>query len=315
MAARSGRVRGHDPEAELGHAILDALGLGYEQTMRRVFEETLAFEDLERWIVEVTGGVDPDRVARINAAVAGEPPPASTRALLEAIERLPPVLSEEDLAFWDEHGYVVVKDAIPSESRDAAARAIYEHLGATPDDPATWNVRGPTVQGIMVQLFQHPALEANRRSLRLHKAFAQIWATPDLWCTTDRVSFNPPESSGRSFQGPHLHWDVSLATPIPLGTQGLVYLSDTPDDQGALTMVPGFHREIEAWLASLPPGAQPREQDLSSRARPVGGRAGDLVIWHQALPHGASPNRAAFPRLVQYVNMRPLSMKVAETWI
>jgi ectoine hydroxylase-related dioxygenase (phytanoyl-CoA dioxygenase family) len=35
----------------------------------------------------------------------------------------------------------------------------------------------------------------------------------------------------------------------------------------------------------------------------IAAKEGDLIIWHQALPHGNSPNRAGFPRLVQYLNM------------
>ncbi len=90
-----------------------------------------------------------------------------------------------------------------------------------------------------------------------------------------------------------------MKTPIPFGTQGILYLTDTPPEQGAFTLVPGFQRWGEAWLAQLPRGADPRRQDLYALGpRAIGGRAGDLIIWHQALPHGASPNRGTRPRLV-----------------
>jgi ectoine hydroxylase-related dioxygenase (phytanoyl-CoA dioxygenase family) len=65
--------------------------------------------------------------------------------------------------------------------------------------------------------------------------------------------------------------------------------------------VPGFNRRLEDWLAGLPQGANPRTQDLSSEAVAIAGKTGDLVIWHAALPHGASPNRGERPRLVQYI--------------
>ena len=104
--------------------------------------------------------------------------------------------------------------------------------------------------------------------------------------------------------------------PIPFGTQGILYLTDTPPEQGAFTLVPGFHRRIESWLASLPPGADPRSENMHALgAKPVGGRAGDLVIWHQALPHGASPNRGTKPRLVQYINMFPANFEEQEEWL
>ena len=107
-----------------------------------------------------------------------------------------------------------------------------------------------------------------------------------------------------------------MKTPIPFGTQGILYLTDTPPEQGAFTLVPGSQRWGEEWLKSLPAGANPRTRDLHALgAVPIGGRAGDLVIWHQALPHGASPDRGTRPRLVQYINMFPARIEQHEEWI
>jgi len=49
-------------------------------------------------------------------------------------------------------------------------------------------------------------------------------------------------------------------------------------------------------------------------AIPVAGRAGDLVIWHQALPHGSSPNHSLRPRIVQYVTLRPTRWERTVKW-
>ena len=315
LAALHGRplpARAHD--RHLDYLVVHACGLGLEQANDYLGLTAPSFEQFERWIVETTGGVAPERVARINAAVAGEACPPETARWLTEAEASEPVLSADDLAFWHAHGYVVLRDAVPRESREAAAQALWDRLGARADDPETWYARRD--HGIMVQYFQHPAFEANRRAPRIHKAFAQLWGTADLWATTDRVGFNAPERAGFQFPGPHLHWDCSVKTPIPFGTQGILYLTDTPPEQGAFTLVPGFQRRGEAWLASLPPGADPRRQDLQALGpRPIGGRAGDLIIWHQALPHGASPNRGNRPRLVQYINMFPAVYEEQEEWI
>jgi len=316
MAARHGRsapATMHD--RHLDYLVIHASGLGLEQTANYLLREAPSFEAFERWIVATTGGVEPERIARINAAVAGRNPPLETARWLAAVEAGEPVLSDADLAFWEEHGYVVLHDAVPSATREAAARALWEHLGAREDDPETWYATNND-HGIMVQYFQHPAFEAIRRSPRIHKAFAQLWGTADLWASTDRVGFNPPEREDFKFPGPHLHWDVSVKTPIPLTTAGILYLTDTPPEQGAFTLVPGFQRWGEAWLKALPPGIDPRRQDLYALGpRAIGGRTGDLIVWHQALPHGASPNRGAKPRMVQYVNMFPGQYEEQEEWI
>ncbi len=213
-AARQGRfppATMHD--RHLDRLVVHACGLGLEQTSEFLGRAMPSFEDFERWLVATTGGVAPERVARINAAVAGRDSPPEIARWLAAVEASEPVLTEADVAFWQEHGYVVLHDAIPPATRDAAAQALWEHLGAEPDNPESWYRRSD--HGIMVQYFQHPAFEAARRAPRIHKAFAQLWGTTDLWATTDRVGFNVPERDGFMFPGPHLHWDVSVKTPIP----------------------------------------------------------------------------------------------------
>ncbi len=315
MTTRRRDVAGlYEDENLTDKLVIHALGLGLEQTFIHILQRRPSFEELEAWIVETAGAPAPELVARLNATLLGEPMPEATRHALAAIDAMEPVLSEEDLAFWEEHGYVILRDAVPEADRVAAERAIWEHLGARPEDPDTWYA--PNDHGIMVQYFQHPAFDANRRSARIHKAFAQLWGTSDLWVTTDRVGFNAPERPDNMFRGPDLHWDVSLHRPIPFGLQGILYLTDTAPEQGAFTLVPGFHHRIDAWLDALAPGSDPRREDLHALgSMPVAGRAGDLIIWHHALPHGSRPNRTTVPRIVQYIAMFPTWREESSVWI
>lgn len=292
--------------------LLDTLGLGIEQTHQFLGRTAPDFDAFRQWIVSVAGLPDPERLDRYRAWLDSAAPPAATAARLQAIEAAAPVLDGDDLAHWADQGYVILRAAISPDEAAAAACALWDHLGAAPDDPESW-YRADR-QGIMVQLFQHEALEPARRSPRIHKAFAQLWGSADLWTTTDRMGFNPPERDDRPYAGDRLHWDVSLVAPIAFATQAVLYLTDTDADQGALTLVPGYHRRIEAWLAGLPAGADPRRKDLSGEARAVPAGAGDLIIWRQDLPHGASPNHSPRPRLVQYVNMYSPALKRQPVW-
>jgi len=96
---------------------------------------------------------------------------------------------------------------------------------------------------------------------------------------------------------------------------GLIYLTDTAAEQGVFTCVPGFHRRIEDWLNGLPPAANPRDEDLEALgAVPIPDRAGDLIIWHRALPHGSHPNRCARARIVQHLNMHPATREDCPEW-
>ncbi|MDU0372573.1 hypothetical protein ACFPAF_19385 [Hymenobacter endophyticus] len=73
--------------------------------------------------------------------------------------------------------------------------------------------------------------------------------------------------------------------------------------------MPSFPLTLETWLHSLPPGTDPRRVNLDAQAVPIAANAGNFVIRHHFLPHGSSPNRGTYPRIVQYLNMYPVEFK------
>jgi hypothetical protein len=63
-AARTGRQLPVDHhEKHLNHLIIDALGIGLEQTMQYLFGAAPTFEQFEHWIVETAGPVEPLQAA------------------------------------------------------------------------------------------------------------------------------------------------------------------------------------------------------------------------------------------------------------
>jgi hypothetical protein len=295
--------------------LLNGLGLPLQETLRYLMQNAPDFATFEQWILQKNGGpLAPLQVERLNCHFSGQPYGATIAANLREVEASEDVLSAADLHFWDENGYVIVRGAVSREQAQATEAAVWAELSMSPDDPASWYEK-PIGQGIMMDFYHHPTLQANRQSPRIRKAFAQLWQTADLWLTTDRTSFNPPETATYRHQGTPLHWDMSLAPPFRFGTQGLLYLCDTPAHQGAFCCVPGFHRQLETWLTSLPAGTDPRQVDLLPQAVPIAAEAGDFVIWHHFLPHGSSPNHGSYPRIVQYLNMYPVEFKENMAWL
>jgi hypothetical protein len=280
---------------------LNTLGLAAEE-LREVLAQFDDAAEAVAWAAERAGGIDRDELARFEAAAAGAEPPEAARRRIAEVEAAEPVLDAAALQFWDENGYVIVPGVITRAEAEALAAVVWETVGAAQDDPMTW---GLTDHGIMVQLFHHPALRPGRTSMRMKKAFAQLWGTADLWTSLDRVSFNPPVRPGVEFPGPKLHWDIALTPPVTFQTQGMIYLTDTAAEQGAFEAVPGLHRRIDAWLSGLAPDVDPRGVDLSGEARRIAAGAGDLIIWHSALAHGATANTGDRPRLAQYVTQYP----------
>ena len=287
------------------NVLLAGLKLGVRETLDFLMTKAPSFEEFESWVLAKNQGtIEPAHVARLNGALCDDGSFA-----LESIQ-VEPVLSAIDLAFWEEHGYVIVKQAVSPAHCQSAVDAIFEHAGMDINQPDSWYANP-----IWILLTQHPALWANRNSPRIHTAFAQLWQRKDLWMNVDVCGVNPPERPGYQFRGSPLHWDMTLTPPLRFGTQAILYLTDTAADQGAFSCVPGFHRKLESWLRELPPGTDPRAQALKElRAIPIAGAAGDLIIWHHALPHGATPNRATLPRVVQYLNMFPSQYAVNADW-
>lgn len=291
------------------NAVFNLLGLGIEPTTKFLILEQPDFPEFEQWI-EQHGHISTELIKQFNEMVSGKDGHRLDQSL-------PAPLSRQDLDHWDKKGYVIIKGAISKEDSQKSAAVVYDSIDARSDDPASWYKRHPLKQGIMVQLFNHPILDKNRISPKIRGAYQQLWQRGDLLVSRDRVSFNPPETDSYEFQGPNLHWDVSLKKPIPYGLQGLLYLSDTKKNQGAFTVIPGFHNRIDSWLENIPTDTHPRNKALldSFDREPIAGEAGDFIIWNQCLPHGSCPNTSDKPRIVQYINYLPIDLEFQEEWI
>jgi len=288
--------------------LLAVMGLGLEQTIQYVYLETPSFDEFEDWIMTVSGEPDKEKIQQFNAIFSGDP--VVSAAAVES-----KLLTQADWNFWQENGYIIIRNAVSKEHCDETIKELCDFIGIDRNDAETWYNHHASRQGIMVQLFQHPALERNRKAEKIKKAYEELWNRTDLWLNTDRVGFNPPETETYQFQGPRLHWDASIIPPIRFGTQGILYLSETAENQGAFTLVPGFNNRIEDWLKNLPPEVDPRGEDLYALGpKPIAANAGDFIIWHHILPHGSSPNTAALPRFVQYINYAPVDENSSESW-
>jgi len=79
---------------------------------------------------------------------------------------------------------------------------------------------------------------------------------------------------------------------------------------GGFQCVPGFHKDLEAWIAAQPADRNPSSPDLSAlpagmQVTPIPMHAGDLLIWDTKLAHGNGHNISNKPRLAQYITMSP----------
>jgi hypothetical protein len=302
------RVEPSPIEERRDRIVLSIAGMGLEEAIVYLYREQPSFDAFERWILSSAGtALDRAAMARFNA-VAVESAVGADIALQDGDGAAATPLDDELLDHFGANGFVVLPGAISPDDARASAALLWATIGADPGDPASWDRPHLLRQNIMVQRFRGEPFERNRRSPRIRGAFEQLYGRRDIWPIVDRLGFNPPTAAERVAQPARLHWDVALGPPVPFLLQGLIYLNDVAAGQGAFSCVPGFQHRLDAWLRTLPPGSDPHMQDLDALGRVyVPGNAGDMVIWHQALPHGASRNTSRMPRLVQYFTYLPLA--------
>lgn len=109
------------------------------------------------------------------------------------------VLSEQDLKFWNKNGYVILKNAISKQDCEATQKAIWDFLKMDPEKPETWYKRHENQKGLMLHFSDHETLNKNRSSLKIKKAYEQLYNTTQIYKVIDKVSFNPPETSRFTF--------------------------------------------------------------------------------------------------------------------
>lgn len=237
------------------------------------------------------------------------------------------VLSEEDFAFWQTYGYVVVKEAIPASAAEGLLKFTWDFQGLDPARPEEWYAerefrsdldRELHVYGF-VEAYHHQLIWDSRQAQRVYDAFVDVWDCEELWVTLDRLNLNPPnvKNRDRALIAPtdkgfdiELHWDVDSTLSVPpQRVQGIIALNDTQSEQGGFQCSPELFRRFDQWKAVQPQDRDPIRPAADRSEFPVVRpelKAGDLLIWNGLLAHGVARNTSRDGvRAVQYLSMMP----------
>ncbi|MGC5345288.1 YbiU family protein [Streptomyces sp. DT24] len=237
------------------------------------------------------------------------------------------VLSEEDFAFWQTYGYIVVKQAIPADAAKRLLDFTWDFQGLDPERPETWYEdrefrtdldRELHIYGF-VEAYHHQLLWDSRQAQRVYDAFVDVWDCEELWVTLDRLNLNPPniKNRDRALIAPtekgfdiELHWDVDTTLGmLPQRVQGIIALNDTDEASGGFQCAPELFRRFDRWKALQPADRDPIRPAFDRADMPVVRpelEAGDLLIWNGLLAHGVAPNTSGNRvRSVQYLSMMP----------
>ncbi len=223
-------------------------------------------------------------------------------------------ISDEERDSLDNNGYLRVPGVLKSDLLNGVISAIGERFGLFVDRPESWS-RMPHANYGMVPMHHHQALWNLRQDPDLFAFFERLFGTSHLAVSVDRASFHPPHSVIQ-WEGAHhdLHWDFNPGEDHR-EIQGLVYLTDTPEERGAFRCAPQLFANRNDF-PSFDPLTEPYPIDLADVPTvAVPGRAGDLILWKPQLPHCAGPNLSSKPRLAQCVTMIPgLSQTERREW-
>lgn len=93
------------------------------------------------------------------------------------------VLSEEDFAFWQTYGYIVVKEAIPAEAARRLLDFAWDFQGLSPDRPEDWyrerDYRDELDRELhiygFVEAYHHQLIWDSRQARRVYDAFVDVW--------------------------------------------------------------------------------------------------------------------------------------------
>jgi ectoine hydroxylase-related dioxygenase (phytanoyl-CoA dioxygenase family) len=104
-----------------------------------------------------------------------------------------------------------------------------------------------------------------------------------------------------------MHWDAdpTTAATSPLRVQGVLYLTDTPENRGGFQCAPGHQKVVREWARGVTPGAKERPDMTGVVPKPIVAKVGTIVIWDTMLYHGNGQNTSDAPRMAQYITMSP----------
>lgn len=259
--------------------------------------------------------------------------PGTIEPVYTHVERFP-VGSRESLEFLDEHGFVVIANALNQQECDKAIDLTWDYLeqlgtGVDRNDWHTWDDdKWPTVVhgGILPgHGIGHSEAQWFIRGVpKVKQAFASVWDTDDLLVSFDGMALWRPWPLNEAWKtnrgGSWLHIDQHpISRPGKQCVQGLVNLLPTTPATGGNVLIPGSHKNFEKIpevyperLGRLPLDLDhfrfPADDPLLSDTQPIicHLEAGDLLLWDSRVIHcssgGVEPPEAE-PKLLRAISL------------
>ena len=215
------------------------------------------------------------------------------------------MIPERDVAFYREHGYVVVPDLLDGETLSAArqvvaeliegARGVMAHTDIYDLEP-THRPDAPRVRRIKTPHLHHEVFRRILRTPRMVEVLTQLLGLSGVRLHGSKLNIKAPQY-GSPVEW-HQDWAFYPHTNDDVLAVG-VMLDDCALENGPLMVVPGSHKgpvhdhHCDGYFC----GAIDPACDIDySKAVPLVGRAGSMSFHHVRLVHGSAQNVSDKPR-------------------
>ena len=223
--------------------------------------------------------------------------------------------------FWRE-GFLLLKGILSPEETATAKGAI---LNMVPRD-LVLTERFTSTQGRLKpynadrsQSFYTAELLPLLCNNKLYGAAADILQSENLRAGDGSVGISLKDGGAEGLIQ-RLHLDMRVPGPEDLseehlrfnvGIGGCYYLSDVEENGAGIHVIPQGPRMVEEIMLNKTDGLERFEKwrhinDLAPSIE-VTGEAGDFVLMHHMMPHGASRNKQATPRIAQFTRYYRMS--------
>lgn len=217
------------------------------------------------------------------------------------------LLTEEEIEFYDEQGYVVVDNLLSKEDVDQLSDIVDDLVARAAnlnnsddyyDLEPSHRPDNPRVRRLKKPIFQHEAFDRLARSSTILDLVEQLIGSgirithPNGKINIKAAEYGSPVEWHQDWAGyPHTNDDL-LSVSIPL--------DDVEPENGPLLMLPGSHRgpvyshhADGVFCSAIDPERDPLDYD---RAVPLTGKAGMVSLHHVRTIHGSALNMSARDR-------------------
>jgi ectoine hydroxylase len=232
-------------------------------------------------------------------------------------------LTQQQLTFYRENGYVFLPDLFPPEEIAVVQREI-DRLIAANTDSLIREADGKTIRSILNAHLESDVIDKFCRSARVVEPVMQIVDSPVY-------IFQSIMNLKRAFDGAQWQWHQDYPTykiddkmPEPRGVNAMIFIDKVTEFNGPLMMVPGSQKlvtdipEIDTSVTTYPHGRYPsidwmKPSMVGRELVAPKGNPGSTILMDLMTVHGSGANMSPWHRAVMSLTLNSVENKATGT--